>query len=169
MSTTTRSAAKGTSTAKAAKASKPGTSARKSPAAVAKKSTAASPVSPPKDAPVSPLGSQAAPASATATPTVVDAPQSVILGPVLRKKELIDSVVARSGIKKKDAKPVVEAMLEVLGEALGENRELILPPFGRIKVRKERMMPNGRVLITKIRQAAPGEKAKSDDGDDSDD
>lgn len=85
-------------------------------------------------------------------PTVVDGPQPVILGPVMRKKELVDTVVAHSGMKKKDVKPVVESMLAVLGDALSDNRELILPPLGRMKVRREKKLPNGRMVVVKIRQ-----------------
>jgi|TARA_B110000908_G_scaffold165885_1_gene216052 DNA-binding protein HU-alpha len=73
----------------------------------------------------------------------------------MRKKELIDLVVERSGIKKKDAKPVVEATLAILGEALAETRELNLQPLGKVKVRREKLMPNGRILVTKIRQSMP--------------
>ena len=70
----------------------------------------------------------------------------------MRKKELIDTIVTRSGIKKKDAKPVVEAMLSVLGEALAEGRPLILPPLGKIIVRKEKALPRGKMMMVKIRQ-----------------
>lgn len=94
-------------------------------------------------------------APAAAAPVVVDAPQAVVSGPVMRKRELIDLVVEKSGIKKKDAKPVIEAMLSVLGEAVADNRELNLQPFGKIKVRRAKEMPNGRVLVTKIRQSRP--------------
>jgi DNA-binding protein HU-alpha len=87
------------------------------------------------------------------TPNVVEGPQPVVSGPVMRKKELIDLVVERSGIKKKDAKPVVEATLAILGEALADTRELNLQPLGKVKVRREKQMPNGRVLVTKIRQS----------------
>ncbi|MEP5730118.1 MAG: HU family DNA-binding protein [Sulfitobacter sp.] len=91
----------------------------------------------------------------TVSPTVVDAPQAVISGPMMRKKELVDLVVSRSGMKKKDVKPVVETMLAVLGEALGDNRELNLPPFGRLKVRREKSFARGRVVVAKIRQVEP--------------
>lgn len=77
------------------------------------------------------------------------------MGPILRKKELVDTVVTRSGLKKKDVKPVVESMLAVMGEALGDNRELNLPPFGRVVIRKEKKLAKGRVVITKIRQSTP--------------
>lgn len=85
--------------------------------------------------------------------TVVEAPQPVILGPVMRKKELIELVVTRSGMKKKDAKPVIEAMLSTLGEALADGRELILPPMGRLMVRKERLVANARIMTVKVRQS----------------
>lgn len=74
---------------------------------------------------------------------------------MMRKKELIDLVVERSGVKKKDAKPVVEAMLVVLGEAIADSRELNLHPMGKLKVRRVKQMPNGRVMVTKIRQPLP--------------
>ena len=44
----------------------------------------------------------------------------------MRKKELIDLVVERSGLKKKDAKPIIEATLAILGGALADTRELDL-------------------------------------------
>ncbi len=88
-------------------------------------------------------------------PTVVDAPKAVIVGPMMRKKELIDQVVLRSGLKKKDVKPAVEMTLAVLGDALADNRELNLPPFGKLKVRREKQMNNGRIVVAKIRQSDP--------------
>lgn len=120
-----------------------------------------------RSAPVSVLdGSAPAPAAKPAAePSVVEAAQSVILGPVMRKKELIDAVVERSGIKKKDAKPVVEAMLAVLGDALAEKRELNLQPLGRVMVRREKQMANGRMLVTKIRQAGNANAGSTPDDD----
>ena len=96
-------------------------------------------------------------------PRVVDAPQPVIVGPMMRKKELIETVVERSGMKKKDVKPVVEMMLTVLGEAIGDNRELNLPPLGRMKIRREKTLPNGRMVVAKIRQTVPSEQDTSGD------
>ncbi|MBW4708672.1 HU family DNA-binding protein [Roseobacter sp. YSTF-M11] len=70
----------------------------------------------------------------------------------MRKKELIDNVVARAGIKKKDAKPVIEAMLAELGETLASGRSLILPPLGRLRINREKKLANGRVMVVKLRQ-----------------
>ncbi|NNE52551.1 MAG: hypothetical protein HKN30_09125 [Sulfitobacter sp.] len=96
--------------------------------------------------------SKATPPVAKTQSPVTTAPQPVILGPVLRKKELVDAVVERSGLKKKDVKPVVEATLAELGAALSENRELNLQPMGKLMIRKEKHLPNGRMLVAKIRQ-----------------
>lgn len=70
----------------------------------------------------------------------------------LRKKELVEKIVLRSGIKKRDAKPVIEAMLAELGETLASGRELQLPPFGRVMINREKDVPNGKVMVVKIRQ-----------------
>ncbi|MBQ0805362.1 MAG: HU family DNA-binding protein [Sulfitobacter sp.] len=81
----------------------------------------------------------------------------------MRKKELIDAVVERSGVKKKDAKPVVEAMLEILGEALADNRELNLLPMGKFKVVNEKDLGNGKMMRVKVRQVTPTDKPKDAD------
>ena len=131
-------------------------STAKTTTAAKSKSTSAAPVAPSEGA---------APATAV-TPTVVDAPQPVILGPVMRKKELIALVVERSGIKKKDAKPVIESMLAVLGEAMADNRELVLPPFGKVKIQREKQLPNGRVMVVKVRQPSPARGTTADEPSD---
>ena len=71
----------------------------------------------------------------------------------MRKKELIDLVVERSGIKKKDAKPVVEAMLSVLGEAIGSGRELNMQPLGKLRINRSVERSNGRIIVCKLRQS----------------
>jgi DNA-binding protein HU-alpha len=72
--------------------------------------------------------------------------------PSLRKRELLDKIVKRSGVKKKAAKPVLEALLAELGETLAAGRELVLPPLGRIRINREKSLANGRVMILKVRQ-----------------
>ena len=72
--------------------------------------------------------------------------------PELRKKELIDRVVAASGMKKRDVKPVVEAMLSVLGDALSKGEALNLQPFGKAKVTRQKPLDNGEVITTRLRR-----------------
>ena len=80
----------------------------------------------------------------------------------LRKKELIDLVVARSGVKRKDAKPVVEAMLGILGEAVGAGRELTLQPLGKLMVNRVVDKQNARVIVCKLRQGKAAARELND-------
>ncbi|MCG7629390.1 HU family DNA-binding protein [Epibacterium sp. MM17-32] len=70
----------------------------------------------------------------------------------LRKKELIEQAVERSGVKKRDAKPVIEAMLALLGEAISAERPLNLEPMGKLRVTRIKDNPNGRVHVCKLRR-----------------
>lgn len=96
----------------------------------------------------------AATSAAPKTAAVVASVKPVVEGPVLKKKELIERVVAASGLKKKDVKPAVEATLAVLGRALGEGEELNLQPLGKIKVKNKTDKPNGTVINCRIRQSS---------------
>ena len=97
-----------------------------------------------------------------AEPTVVSETAVDALAPLLRKRELINSVVERSGVRKKFAKPVVEAMIGVLGEALAEGRDLNLQPMGRIKQQRVKDTANARITIAKIRQNKAGDGLAED-------
>lgn len=90
-------------------------------------------------------------------PTKVDVPDTTEIplnpdAPVLRKGDLIDQVVSRSGIKKRDAKLVLEAILKELGEALSQGRPVSLPPLGRIKITRAKSVGQTRVYVARIRQ-----------------
>jgi DNA-binding protein HU-alpha len=72
---------------------------------------------------------------------------------MMKKKELIEAVVERSGVRKKFAKPAMEAMMEILGEAIAEGRDLNLPPMGKIKHQRVKEASNARITVAKIRQS----------------
>ena len=94
---------------------------------------------------------------------VVAETKAVVSGPVLKKKELIDRVVAMSGGKKKDVKPAVEATLAVLGAAIAKGEELNLQPLGKLMIKNRTEKANGEVINCRIRQAKPSEdKAPTD-------
>lgn len=63
---------------------------------------------------------------ATAASALVSAVGETI---ALRKKDLVDRVVAASGAKKKQVKDIVAHTLKVLGDAIGKGEQLHLPPF----------------------------------------
>ena len=106
----------------------------------------------PSAKPVTAVDTASAPKATTAAPAVVETLAPVVVSNELRKKELFELVVARSGRKKKDVKPIVEAMLAVLGDALAEQREMQLPPLGKLKVQRGKELADGRALVLKLRQ-----------------
>ncbi|WP_394177898.1 HU family DNA-binding protein [Yoonia maritima] len=70
------------------------------------------------------------------------------VAPVLKKPQLFNEVVARTGLKKRDVKPAVEAALAVIGEALARGDELILPPMGKTRIVKTKDIGDGAALLT---------------------
>lgn len=95
-------------------------------------------------------------------PRVVKVSEPVAAQPDLKKKELLEEVVLRSGIKKKDAKPVVESMLEILGSALADGRELNLQPLGKLRINRTEDHGNYRIVVCKLRQ----QTGAGEDGED---
>ncbi len=78
--------------------------------------------------------------------------------PIYRKKELVDAVAAASGVKKKQVKPVVDAVLAELGIALARGDTLNLPPLGKVAVNRSKEGPHADVMILKLRRLKPGAK-----------
>ena len=77
----------------------------------------------------------------------------------LGKRELIDRVVTASGIKKKAAKPVVEAMLMELGDALSRGETLNLQPFGKGIVKNRKDLENAEIVEIRLRRSKLAMKA----------
>jgi DNA-binding protein HU-alpha len=96
--------------------------------------------------------------------TVVSDTTPTTTAPMMKKRELLNLVVERSGVRKKFAKPTVEAMMEILGEAIAEGRDLNLPPMGKIKQQRTKEASNVRVTVAKIRQGKiDGPEARDSD------
>jgi nucleoid DNA-binding protein len=86
---------------------------------------------------------------ATATPMAVineDEP--------FKKGPLLDAVVEKCGVKRSDAKLVVEALFEVMADKLISGEDMQLPPLGKLKVIKAKDVGKGAKAITlKLRTA----------------
>ncbi|KAF2958820.1 MULTISPECIES: DNA-binding protein HU [Thermotoga] len=54
----------------------------------------------------------------------------------MNKKELVDKVAKKAGLKKKDVKKVVDTMLDAITEALAKGEKVQLVGFGSFEVRK---------------------------------
>jgi|Deesub1362A_J573_1020465.scaffolds.fasta_scaffold50311_1 hypothetical protein len=73
--------------------------------------------------------------------------------PAVTKRDLVARVAELAGVKRRVARPVVEAVLAELGNALSRGEELNLRPLGRASVNRVREGTKAEVLIVKLRRA----------------
>ncbi len=67
---------------------------------------------------------------------------------VMKKPDLLDQVVARTNLKKRDVKPAVEAAFAVIREALQDGKELSMPPLGKVRLVKTKTLEGGAEVMT---------------------
>jgi hypothetical protein len=80
-----------------------------------------------------------------------------------KRTDLIEAVAERTALKKADAKVVLDLVLEELGRALDRTDELVLPPLGKVSVKRRKPDADGPgVLTLKLRRPGPG-SAKGDE------
>lgn len=108
-----------------------------------------------------PRAEQPVPSDDSAGTGPLDDP-GIVPQPDLRKKELVEMVVARSGVRKRDAKPAVEAALAILGEAIADGRELNLRPFGKLRITRMKKGSNGQIINARVRQPEDAEISAPD-------
>ncbi len=83
--------------------------------------------------------------------------------PEFRRPELIEKVMERSGMKRKDVKPVVEAMLAVMGDLLVEETDMNIAPLGKVMVKNSKELEKAHVLTVKVRRPKQVEAASTED------
>jgi len=110
-----------------------------------------------KTEPVTEISSQTDAAAVTEGPEQVAEPASLVDGtaqiiPIVRRKEMVERIVARAGLKPNAVKHVLDAVLHELGDALSREETLALPPFGKVTVNRRKETENAEILICKIRR-----------------
>jgi len=86
---------------------------------------------------------------ASAEPAVAEPEKAEIL----KKGEVLDRLTAQSTLKRSDVKAVVEGFLGLMAEDLQAGRVMQLPPLGKIKLVKSKVVGQGATALTvKIRQ-----------------
>ncbi len=78
---------------------------------------------------------------------------------MMGKRELIDRVVKASGVKKSAVKPVVEAVLLELGDALSKGETLNLQPFGKASINRHKELENAEIIEIRLRRSKLAVKA----------
>ncbi|WP_158968275.1 HU family DNA-binding protein [Chachezhania sediminis] len=69
----------------------------------------------------------------------------------LKRRDLIDMIVAETGVKKKFAKPVIDAMLAQMGATLAEGRPMNLPPMGKLRVNRSTETEGATTYFCRVR------------------
>jgi hypothetical protein len=88
---------------------------------------------------------------------IINPAVAIAKGEMIKKPVFIDRAVDRTDVKKRDAKPAIEAALAVFAEALINGEELNLPPMGKIRVVKSKDVGDGaKVLTLKLRTMKDG-------------
>ena len=87
-----------------------------------------------------------------AAPAPVAPIEGPVEGGVLKMKDLLDRVSARTGANKKQAKGFVEAVLHELGASLARSEGFVLPPLGRAKVSRSSDDEAGHKLVIKLKR-----------------
>lgn len=101
---------------------------------------------------VTPLAKTAAPQTKIVNPAV-----SVPQGEMIKKPEFLVRAVERTNVKKREAKPAIEAALAVPAVSLINGEELNLPPMGKLRVVKSNDVGEGaKVLKLKLRTMKDG-------------
>lgn len=81
---------------------------------------------------------------------------------VVQKKDFVDRVVAATGAKRAEARPIIDATLEQLGEALAAGCTLAVPPLGRARVNLEKDQRGGDVITLRLRRRPAGGRAEGE-------
>lgn len=72
----------------------------------------------------------------------------------LRRPDLIEAIAARVSLKRSEAKMVFDVVLDEIGKALDASDEVVVPPLGKLMVKKRMEKPNGSMLTLKLKRAA---------------
>ena len=67
---------------------------------------------------------------------------------MMKKPDLLDAVVAKTNLKKRDVKPALEAAFAIMADALRDGQALNLPPLGKMRVIKSKEMEGGASVVT---------------------
>ena len=130
-------------------------------AAGAARSAAAKDAARPRQEPKSVAPAKAAPKRPTAAKPLPKADNAAAEARVVvRLKELTDRILATVSVKKKDARPVIEATLKHIGDALDAGEALILPPLGRLRVNRTKPAATGDMLTLKLKRQGARAGAK---------
>lgn len=79
----------------------------------------------------------------------------------LRRKELVERIVATTGKKPNEVKSVLDGVLLEIGKALSAGEDLNLHPLGKISVNRHKKFDDREIIICKIRRKVESDLPQS--------
>jgi DNA-binding protein HU-alpha len=73
----------------------------------------------------------------------------------LSKRQLLDRIVTESGMKKGDARTVLDAVLSGLRDAIADGHDIAASPLGKIKLVRKKDTPNGELAVLRVKLKDP--------------
>lgn len=83
-------------------------------------------------------------------------------GPKIRRKEMVERIVATTGKKPNEIKSVLDGVLLELGKAISAGENLNLHPFGNITVNRQKKFDDREIIICKIRRKVEADLPSAD-------
>ncbi len=77
----------------------------------------------------------------------------------LSKRQLLDRIVTESGMKKGDARTVLDAVLSGLRDAIADGHDIAASPLGKIKLVRKKETPNGELAVLRVKLKDPKKMA----------
>ncbi len=71
----------------------------------------------------------------------------------LKRPDLIEAIANRVSLKRSEAKMVFDVVLDEIGKALDASDEVVVPPLGKLMVKKRLEKPGGTMLTLKLKRA----------------
>ena len=71
----------------------------------------------------------------------------------LKRPDLIEAIAKRVSLKRSEAKMVFDVVLDEIGKALDASDEVVVPPLGKLMVKKRLEKPGGNMLTIKLKRA----------------
>lgn len=96
-----------------------------------------------------PVAEVTPPAAEDATPS-----GTPVVDDRLKRPDLIEAVAKRVSLKRSEVKMVFDVVLDEIGKAMDASDEVVVPPLGKLMVKKRMEKPNGDMLTVKLKRAA---------------
>jgi nucleoid DNA-binding protein len=78
-----------------------------------------------------------------------------------KRSDLLDAVAERSALRRGDLRVAMDLVLEELGKLLDAGDEVVVPPLGKLSVKKRVARDGGDMLTVKLKRL-PGDGGKDD-------